>query len=174
MSAPDRAPETVIARLRPHGRGLVWPTAVLVMDVGATVFALGRLELGWDGPAWIGVGALRWAVLGIAAVVAVAGFAVPVLRFLTRTVTVTTRRVVVRSGVLLHTREELSHASGYRVTLRRGALQQLFRSGDLLLEAGGEHRILVRDVPRAGLVQAALADLVDGARPRGPWDPGAG
>lgn len=170
LRASARPAETVIARLRPHGRALVLPTVVLVLDAGAAVFALGRLDLGWDGPQWIGADALRWAVLVVAALVVVVGFLVPVLRFLTRTLTVTSRRVVIRSGMLRHSREELLHSSGYRVSLRRGALQLLFRSADLVFEGGGDLRVVVRDVPQARLVQEALQDLVDDARPRFPWD----
>jgi len=103
-------------------------------------------------------------------------FAVPVLRWLAQNDTITTRRVVIRSGVLVRSRQELLHSRGYDVTVRQAGLQLLFRSGDVLINTGLEHPVVLRDVPHAELVQSALHDLMEAGlnpiaarRQQGSW-----
>ena len=49
------------------------------------------------------------------------------------------------------------------------ALQSMFRSGDVILNAG-QNPVVLRDVPSAGLVREALHDLIDGAQqPPSAW-----
>ena len=65
------------------------------------------------------------------------------------------------SGLFVRTRQELLHSRGYDVTVRKAGLQPLFGSGDVLINTGLEHPVVLRDVPGADLVQAALHDLME-------------
>lgn len=150
MSEP-RAQETVVARVRPHSRRLFWPTVLLLADAGAFGYFVFSLTPGW----------MRWAALGAAALIALFGFFVPLLSWLGRNYTITTRRVVLRSGLFVRVRQELLHSRGYDVTVRRAGLQLLFRSGDVLINTGLEHPLVLQDVPDADLVQSALHDLME-------------
>lgn len=143
--------EAVVARLRPHARALFWPTLLLVAVAGATGFFAGSLPEEWQ----------NIAVLVAAAVLLVVGWLVPLLRWLARSYTITTRRTVVRSGVLVRERQELLHSRARDVTVRKRALQSLFGSGDVLLDSGSEFPVVLSDVPSADLVQEALHDLIE-------------
>jgi membrane protein YdbS with pleckstrin-like domain len=145
------APETVVARLRPHSRALFFPTVVLIADVGAVSYFAGSFPEQW----------MNMLVFAGGAVLALLAFVAPVLRWLAQNDTITTRRVVIRSGVLVRSRQELLHSRGYDVTVRQAGLQLLFRSGDVLINAGNEHPVVLRDVPHADLVQSALHDLME-------------
>ena len=57
MSEPA-TPESVVARLRPHGRALFWPTLALLLIVAATAYYFGRLPEDWQNLALLGVAAL--------------------------------------------------------------------------------------------------------------------
>jgi len=154
MSAPDSIPpppETVVARLRPHSRALFFPTVALLADIGAVSYFAGSLPEEW----------MNLLLLAAGAVVALLLFVVPVLRWLSQNDTITTRRVVIRSGILVRSRQELLHSRGYDVTVRQAGLQLLFRSGDVLINTGNEHPVALRDVPDADLVQSALHDLME-------------
>ena len=154
MSAPGSIPpppETVVARLRPHSRALFLPTVALLADIGAVSYFAGSLPEEW----------MNLLLLAAGAVVALLLFVVPVLRWLSQNDTITTRRVVIRSGILVRSRQELLHSRGYDVTVRQAGLQLLFRSGDVLINTGNEHPVVLRDVPNADLVQSALHDLMD-------------
>ena len=85
----------------------------------------------------------------------------PLAVWLSRSYTITTRRIVLRSGLMVRTRQELLHSRGYDVTVRQNGLQQLFRSGDVLVNTGLERPVVLRDVPSAALVQSALHELME-------------
>jgi membrane protein YdbS with pleckstrin-like domain len=156
-SPPDG--ETVIVRLRPHARALFWPTVLLVVVAGAVGYVAGIVPEQWQ----------SLAVLSLAGLLVIAGWFVPLVRWLSRRYTITTRRTVVRSGVLVRSTQELLHSRAHDVTLRRGALQALFRSGDVILNAG-QNPVMLRDVPSAGLVRETLHELIDGAQqPPSEW-----
>lgn len=159
MSAPEDqppggqspAPETVVARLRPHSRALFFPTVALLADIGAVSYFAGSLPEPWMNLLLLATGGLLALLL----------FVVPVLRWSAQNDVITTRRVVVRSGVLVRSRQELLHSRGYDVTVRQAGLQLLFRSGDVLINTGLEHPVVLNDVPNAELVQSALHDLME-------------
>jgi uncharacterized membrane protein YdbT with pleckstrin-like domain len=149
-SAPP-SPEVVVARLRPHARALFWPTVALLGDIAAVSYFAGTFPESWMNQLLLAGGAL----------VAVLLFLFPVLRWLAQNDTITTRRIVIRSGVLVRSRQELLHSRGYDVTVRQAGLQLLFRSGDVLINTGLEHPVVLKDVPGAHLVQSALHDLME-------------
>jgi uncharacterized membrane protein YdbT with pleckstrin-like domain len=144
-------PEAVVARLRSHGRALFWPCVVLVADAAALGYFGGTFAEPWQ----------NWAVLAAAVLVAVLLFFVPLVGWLGRNYTITTRRIVLRSGVFVRTRQELLHSRGYDVTVRSAGLQGMFGSGDVLINTGLERPVVLRDVPGAALVQATLHDLME-------------
>jgi membrane protein YdbS with pleckstrin-like domain len=147
----EAIPESVVARLRPHARALFWPTVALLVDAGAVSYFFGSFPQQWMNQALLAVGGLAALLL----------FVAPLLSWLGHNYTITTRRIVIRSGLFVRSRQELLHSRGYDVTVRKAGLQLLFRSGDVLINTGLEHPVLLRDVPSADLVQSALHDLME-------------
>ena len=64
-------------------------------------------------------------------------------------------------GLMVRTRQELLHSRGYDVTVRQNGMQQLFRSGDVLINTGLDRPVVLHDVPSAALVQSALHELME-------------
>ena len=149
MSAPQS--ETVVVRLRSHGRAMVWPTIGLIAIVALTGYYGGSFA----DPT------INVLIFIAAPLLAFFVWLVPLFAWLRRNYTITTRRVVLRSGFLVRVRQELMHSRSYDVTVRKTALQSMFGSGDVLVNSGQEHPILLKDVPDADLVQAALHDLME-------------
>ena len=143
--------EVVIVRLRAHGRALFWPTVVLIGTAGATGYFTGTLPEAWQ----------TLAVLVGAIVIVLLFWFLPLIRWLTRRYTITSRRIIFVHGVFVRSRQELLHSRGYDLTVRRTWLQSLFRSGTVRINSGLEHPLELRDVPSAGLVQRALQDLME-------------
>ena len=143
--------ETVVARLRPHVRGLVWPGILLLLIAGATGFFAGTLPEEW----------MNLAVLVAAGILVVFGCIVPWMRWMSRGYTITTRRTVVRTGLLVRERRELLHSRATDVTVRASPLQSMVGSGDVRINTRGEDPLVLRDVPSANLVQATLHDLME-------------
>ncbi|WP_395243756.1 PH domain-containing protein [Agromyces sp. MMS24-K17] len=148
---PQPAPERVLVRLRRHARVLILPALLLVVVAGGATYLVAIVDEDWQ----------RWAVLGAAALVVAAGSGLPYLAWLTRRTTVTTRRIIVRSGIFVRTRRDVLHAVGYQVVVRRTPMQRLFGTGDLRIESGGDRPLVLVDVPSPGRVQAALHELVE-------------
>ena len=144
-------PESVVARLRAHGRAVVLPCLVLIADAGALGFLAGAFDEDWQ----------NWLVVIGALLIAVVAFLIPVLVWLSRNYTITTRRIVLRGGLFVRTRQELLHSRGYDVTVRRSPVQAMFGSGDVRINTGLERPVVLRDVPNASLVQATLHDLME-------------
>ena len=146
--------EWVIARLRSHARELFWPTVLLLAVCGGVGFGYGQLPEEWQ----------NLAILGAAALLVLVGCVGPYSRWLARTITITNERTILRSGVLVRSRQEVRHARVEDVILRRGAVQMLFGTGDVLLDTGGARPAVLRDVSSPKLVAAALDDLLDARR----------
>lgn len=154
-----------MARLRPHVRVMVWPSIGLVVIVAVASYFAGSFDSA----------VLNALVVAAAVLLSLFVWVVPLLSWLGRNYTITTRRIVLRSGFLVRVRQELLHSRGYDVTVRKGALQSMFGSGDVEINSGLDRPVVLRDVPDADLVQAALHDLMDGslqpgARARGDSD----
>jgi uncharacterized membrane protein YdbT with pleckstrin-like domain len=150
--------ETVVVRLRPHSRALFWPTVLLLLVAGALGFLSGAFREQWQ----------NTAMLAAAGLLALVGWLAPLLRWAARSYTITTRRVVVASGILSRSRQEVLLSRISDVRLERRGLQSVFRSGDVVINGQLEHPVVLADVASASLVQAAIHDLVE-VTPPSPW-----
>lgn len=146
--------ERVIARFRPHARRLFWPTLLLFSVCGATGYYFGSLPEHWQN-----VAVLCGAVAAVLLL-----WLLPLVSWLSRRYTITTRRVIFRHGFFVRTRQELAHSRGYDVTVRQTWLQSAWRSGDVRINSGLEHPLVLKDVPNVTLVQRALQELMEESR----------
>lgn len=143
--------ERVIARLRPHARRLFWPSIVLIAACAALGYWGVSLPEAWQ----------RVAVLAAACLVGVLLFLLPLLSWLSSRYTVTTRRVALRRGVFVRTRQQILHHRGHDVTVTQTWLQRAFRCGTIRIHRGDHAPVVLRDVPQVDLVQSALLDLME-------------
>ena len=151
MTGENRVPERAIARLRPHARALVMPSVALVVIMGAAPFGALVLNELWQSLVVLFVGVLAIGLLWL----------LPLLRWLSTQYLVTTRRIVLRRGLFVRTRQEVLLSRSYDVSVRQAGLQSMFRSGDVLINTGLDRPVVLRDVPRADLVQRALGDVME-------------
>jgi uncharacterized membrane protein YdbT with pleckstrin-like domain len=135
---------------------MFWPSLALIIIAGATGFLFGRFAEAWQNLAVLAIGALGILLLWF----------FPLVGWLAGNYTITTRRTILRSGVLVRTRQEVLHSRSHDVTVRKSGLQTLFSSGDVLINTGLDRPVVLRDVPNADLVQAALHDLIEAAQTR--------
>ncbi|MES2092824.1 MAG: PH domain-containing protein [Actinomycetota bacterium] len=143
--------ERVVARMRPHARALFWPSVVLVGVAAAVGYYQGSFAESWQ----------NIALLAAASLVVVLLWLLPLVAWLGTRYVITTRRIILRTGFFVRIRQELLHSRGYDITVRQNGLQSLFRSGNILINTGLDQPVVMKDVPGADLVQAALHDLME-------------
>lgn len=146
--------ERVVLDLRPHGRRLVLPVLAVPLVVGVASFCAAVA------PRSSHLAQERLVVVAVALLVAARTSLRPWLRWRATGYTLTTRRVVVRTGVLRRERREVALGRIVDVTVRRTLLERMLRAGTLTVQSAGEHgRLSLADVPRVEGVQRELARL---------------
>ena len=151
FAEPGADAERIIARLRPHARVLFWPSFLLIAGIGGIAYYYGSFAEEWQNLLLLaGGGALLLLI-----------WLLPLLAWLGKRYIITTRRIVMRTGVFTRLRQELLHSRGYDITVRKGALQSMFGSGDVLINTGLDHPVVLRDTPNADLVQGTIHDLME-------------
>lgn len=143
--------EQVVARVRRHGRRLILPVLLLIAVVGGAAFVMGGLIEPWQ----------QFATAGVALLVVMFVSVIPFLAWLAHRTTITSRRIITSHGVFVRVRRELLHSRGYDVAVRRTWLQSAFGSGDVRINTGHDKPVVIRDVPKPVLVQAALHELME-------------
>jgi uncharacterized membrane protein YdbT with pleckstrin-like domain len=130
---------------------MFWPSLALIVVAAAVGYFAGSFAAVWQNLALLAAAAFAVLVLWL----------LPLLAWLGTRYVITTRRIILRSGFFIRVRQELLHSRGYDVTVRQNGLQSLFRSGNVLINTGLDHPVMLKDVPSADLVQAALHDLME-------------
>lgn len=144
-------PERVVAKFRGHGRRLFFPTMVLVIVAGATGYFGNWFPEEWQ----------NWSVLAVGALLAILFFVVPAVKWLSTRYVITTRRIILRHGLLVNTRSEVMLVRAGDLTVRKSVLQAMFRSGDVRIGTGQGEFAVLRDVPRADLVSEVIGELLE-------------
>jgi len=148
--------ERVVLHTRPHWRVLVGPVLAFLLVVGAAgyVAALARGH-GWE--QW------GWPAVGAAVVVLVGGLTVvPVARWRTTHLVVTTRRLLVREGIHGWQGIQVPIDGITEVHTRRTGRLPGRRS--LVVRTGAGEELEFVDVPRVDRVRAVIADEVGAIR----------
>ncbi len=145
------APELLVARFRGNARRLFWSALVLIAVAGATGYFYDNLPEPFQ----------NWMLLAAAGLIVLLLVVIPFLVWVSRGYSITTRRVIARWGVLARHRRELPHARGYQISVRRGPLQRVWRSGTLTLDNGVDEALRLVNVPDVVLVHEVLVDQVE-------------
>lgn len=147
--------EKLVLVLRRHVKVLFVPVLILVL--AAAAFGASFLLPG--GPwSWIVVGAIALLVL-------VRYTLWPVLVWANTTYAVTTRRLVIRTGVLNRSGHDMPLSRLNDVSFSHNLFERMLGCGTLVVESGGEQgQLTLHDVPKVELVQRTLNRLSDDVR----------
>lgn len=147
--------ERLVLVLRRHVKALFWPVVVLVLCVAAFVAAL--VLNGWGLPAWI--------VGGVAGLIALRGFLWPFLVWWNQTYAITTRRLILRNGVLNRSGHDMPLTRLNDVSFEHTFFERLLGCGTLIVESAGERgQLKLDDIPKVEVVQRTLYRLSDELR----------
>ncbi|MDE0547332.1 PH domain-containing protein [Microbacterium sp. C7(2022)] len=145
------AAEMRIATIRAHARRLFWSALILIAVAGACGYFYDNLPAGLE----------DWMLFSAAGAVVLLLVVIPFVRWRSKSWTVTTERVLARSGVLRVRRRELRHVRGYTIAVRRGLLQRMWGAGTLTLSNGVDEPLRMTNIPHVMLVHETLVDQVE-------------
>jgi len=153
MMPPPGAPaeELLIARFRGHARRLFWSALLLIVVFGVGAYFYDNLPVGFE----------NWMLITAGVVLVILGVLIPYMVWVSRSYTVTTRRVIVSHGIGARRRREMSHVRGYTIAVRRGLVQRLWGVGTIMLSNGVDTPLRLANVPNVTLVHEALADQIE-------------
>jgi uncharacterized membrane protein YdbT with pleckstrin-like domain len=151
--------ESLVLALRQHVVVLFRPLLVLLVTVPAAAILAGFVP---DGSLQVWV---RLAVTVVAVLVVLAWVVWPFLRWWTQSYVITSRRLLLRSGVFNRTGHDMPLARLNDVSFSHSFWQRLLGCGTLEVESAGERgQIVLRNVPKVETVQHTLHRLAEDAR----------
>jgi uncharacterized membrane protein YdbT with pleckstrin-like domain len=145
-----RADERVVVHKHPHWKTLVLPVLVLLLIVGFGSFLAALIS----GQAWQLYGLITLGVLGGAGVVWLA--VVPLLRWRTTHFVLTTRRVLVREGILSRSGIDIPISRINTVQFRRSFIDRILGCGTLIIESASDEPLEFDDIPQVERVHSLL------------------
>ena len=146
--------ESVVLDLHPHWKVIVVPFLELMALLALTGFLLAQ-DFG---------STANYVIIGIALLVLIVLFVVPLLKWRTTHFVVTSERVVMRSGVLARQGRDIPLARINDVSFQHTFFERLLGCGTLVVESAGERgQVTLTDIPRVEKTQRVVYDLVDKA-----------
>ncbi|GAA2875494.1 PH domain-containing protein [Pseudonocardia halophobica] len=153
MAYPDELlveGERVVLHTRPHWKMLVLPVLVFLVVVGAASFLAALVSA----QSWALV---AWVALAVVAAVLVGRFTVlPFVRWRTTHFVVTTRRVLVREGVLSRSGMDIPMSRINTVQFRHTVAERMLGCGTLVIESASDEPLEFTDVPAVEKVHSLL------------------
>jgi uncharacterized membrane protein YdbT with pleckstrin-like domain len=159
--------ELIAVEFKPHWRGLIWPAVVLIAEVFLGTWLYFSVA-GWS----IGSFSLSWLQLPILLVlvgILIWRVILPFARWFTTQYVFTTRRIIIRRGLLTKQGRDMPLAKVNNVSFQVGLLGRIFNYGELEIEsASDDGDMYIQDVPDVEQIQRLVYELheLDDARRR--------
>src|SRR3954470_14594881 len=148
--------ERVELKMRPHWREVFASVLLGLLLLAALIYVT------WLTPHAPSGNWIKWISVGLGCLIAVFLVIMPILRWLTTHYVVTTRRVLVRRGVVTKTGKDITLSKITDVSFERTLLDRLTGSGTLRIEAAGDSPDeTFRSIPRSDRVQQVINRLID-------------
>ncbi len=163
--------EEVVFDLRPHWKVVAGAALLAPVIVGLGAFLVGLAGKELDGSA---ENPVQWVVVAAAAIAFAIFVVAPFAKWLTTHFVVTTRRVIMRSGVLGRSGRDVPLYRINDVTFEHSFFERLLGAGSLIVESAGERgQVTLADIPHPEDVQREVYRLmeVDDVRRRGDGPP---
>ena len=158
LLAPD---ENIVIDAHPHWKALVGAVAssVLALVLGGLAWWW-MASVDWDSgtETWIG------AAVAVVLIVFVIWLAItPYVRWATTHFVVTDRRVIFRTGVVTKSGIDIPLARINSVQFRHGLIDQMFKTGTLVIDSASDDPLEFDDIPSVEKVHARLYELLNDA-----------
>ncbi|HEX3906537.1 MAG TPA: PH domain-containing protein [Mycobacteriales bacterium] len=148
--------EEIVLDLRPHWRRVAIPVVLIPLVVGLASY------LWFIAPSGSTQRPVHIAILVVGVAVLLWWSLRPWLRWLTTRYVLTTRRVVMRTGVVARHGRDVPLTRVNDVSFSHTMVERMFRSGTLVIESAGDRgQVILVDCPHVESVQRELYGLVE-------------
>jgi uncharacterized membrane protein YdbT with pleckstrin-like domain len=148
--------EDIVLDLHPHWKRLLVPALLLPVVVGIATYLLFLV------PSGSAHTPLQWAIVVVAALVLLRFSVWPFVTWQTTHYVLTTRRVVIRQGVLGRSGRDIPLTRVNDVSFQHSLLERMLRCGTLTIESAGEHgQVVLPEVPDVEMVQREVYRCVE-------------
>ncbi len=142
--------ETIAFELKPHWRALIWPLFVLLLEVFIGVY----LFMTFDNSI------IRWIIIAAGVFILVWQTLIPFGRWLTTQYVFTSRRIIVRRGMITKEGKDMPLSKVNNVSFSVSFLGRLINYGTLVVEsASDDSDLVINDVPDVEQVQRNVYEL---------------
>jgi uncharacterized membrane protein YdbT with pleckstrin-like domain len=142
--------ETIAFELKPHWRALLWPLIVLLIEVFAGVFLFMTFSNSF----------IRWIIFSVGIFIFVWQTLLPFARWLTTQYVFTSRRIIVRRGLLTKEGRDMPLSKVNNVSFSVSLLGRIINYGSLVVESASEDgNLVIDDVPSVENVQRSVYEL---------------
>lgn len=145
--------EVVVRHMHTHPKALLVPIVLEVLLVTAGVLGSVLLPNQWQ--PWSH--AVVWALVLVASVPVLL---VPWLRWVTETYTITSKRIITRTGIFTKTGHDLPLSRISDVQRESSITDRLFGAGTLSLQTSADDPLRLEDVPKVESVQLEISNLL--------------
>ena len=145
--------EVVVRHMHTHIKVLLWRIVAVVLLLAAAI--VGSVFVPVDSRKW--VLPTIWIVFVI---VAIPLFVIPWLKWLSTTYTVTTKRIITRSGIFQRVGHDLPLTRISDIQMVKDLNDRLFGCGTWAVQTSAEDPLLLHDVPNVEIVQVEISNLL--------------
>ena len=145
--------EVVVRHMHTHIKVLLWRFVVEILLLVVGVVASVMAPTSWQ----------PWGLLAIwvaVVVLSVPLLLVPWLQWYMRTFTVTTKRIITRSGIFNRSGHDLPLTRISDIQLDKDVTDRFFGCGTLALQTSSDDPLLLHDVPQVEKVQVEISNLL--------------
>ena len=148
--------EQMVLDMHPHWKQLLLPSLLLPILVGVSTYLLFVV------PAGTVRTPLQWTIVAIAVLVLLRFTVWPWITWQTTHYVLTTRRVIIRRGVLGRSGRDIPLTRVNDVSFHHSLFERMLRCGTLTIESAGEHgQVVLPEVPDVELVQREVYRYVE-------------
>jgi uncharacterized membrane protein YdbT with pleckstrin-like domain len=143
--------ESVIVDTRTHPKALIFPALVLVITLAVAIFLVRTVDNG----------VAHWVVWLLALVVFVWWVLRPFLDWMTSTYTITSKRLITRTGWIARRGHDIPLMRISDVAFDQGIIDRMLGCGTLIVSDASTHgSVRLHDIPEVESVQRTLSDLL--------------
>lgn len=145
--------EVVVRHMHSHVKELFLSGIIAVLLIAAVVTAI--LVMPDSADPWG-----TYVVIAASVIIAIWRVVLPWLRWLTDTYTITSRRIITRTGILSKNGHDIPLARISNVAYEHDLIDRIFGCGTLILETSADNPLRLHDIPKVEEVHVELTELL--------------